>query len=231
MKCVIRKGVFETNSSSTHSVTYGKKPREYTYELASAWSRLYMLKALLNATNEPWRHIPWDSDAEAYGSADEAAEAFDEAAEGMGELDEYEEYEPKAEDGPSALQQLYDACVKVFCDTEGIAPEDLQNYLADKAVDNICDIPNKARFREYFLNNFDDPSCNLCSCIFSEGTLDECTCGYDSCRLANELFMDFIDCIENRYAAMAREYLYGRREMYVTEHYAGCKTIDAKRKV
>ena len=49
MKTAIRRGVFETNSSSTHSLTYSaREPDSYAFACESAWSRLLLLKGLLN---------------------------------------------------------------------------------------------------------------------------------------------------------------------------------------
>lgn len=50
MKIVIRKSVFETNSSSTHSLVYSSsEPEEFTFRCESPESRLVMLQALKNA--------------------------------------------------------------------------------------------------------------------------------------------------------------------------------------
>ena len=58
MKTVIRKGVFETNSSSTHSLSYVPKEDDegkegFTFECKSPASRLLMIKAQVN-------HCLWD---------------------------------------------------------------------------------------------------------------------------------------------------------------------------
>ena len=54
MKVAIRRNVFETNSSSTHSLSYTSvPPAEYSFECDSAWSRMIMLKALINNASTP----------------------------------------------------------------------------------------------------------------------------------------------------------------------------------
>ena len=248
MKRVIRYGVFETNSSSTHSMTYSKTPpKEYTFECASPWSRLVVLKALTNVgvetdlREEETFAINPDHDEEFeeeyQETSDEEAEE-DEGAEKQeiseDESEEEEDYDYEYHDSPTSdiLKSFYERCAEIYCEREGINKKDLAEHLGELTAKNLLNLKNVKRYVGYFKQCYDGRDCDLCDCLFAEGTLDDCTCGFDYARSVLWNIFDGADYLFlSDFTEKATEYLYGEKRFFATEHYSGFITYNDKKKV
>ena len=243
MKTVIRRSVFETNSSSTHSLTYSdKEPKEYSFECDSPWSRLLMLKALINVGG--YRDLVDEEDIEPDNfDLDELEENEQDAANMSGDDnineaadDDNEDEEKDAEDkGPTDsdyIKKFYDVCLDVFCENEKVEKENIAEYLALKRLGDI-ESKHRKQFIKRFILDYDNyGSEELCESMFSEGCLDFCTCGYDfHYMLLFDIFdrMDYRD--ESIYPEVANNYLYGKKRFFGIERYCGCMLMDDKDKI
>ena len=239
MKKVIRYGVFETNSSSTHSMTYSKvAPEEYTFECASPWSRLVVLRALTIVALESERRkeetfeVQLDYDEELEKEYKEMMGAItEEETSDETSIDE-DEFVCTPDTSADILVEFYDACAALYCERAGVSKEDLVEHLGKLSATDIMELKNVDRYVNHFKRCYYGNDCDLCECLFEEGPLDFCTCGYETAfSILFDIFggSDYLTCKD--FGAKAEEYLYGEKRFFATEHYAGCKTYDCKKKV
>ena len=210
MRTVIRRGVFETNSSSTHSLTFTDvAPKSYTFECKSAWSRLLMFKGVLNELRleYEWRKKDFE-------------ESDDEDTELIYDIDVSDDSFEKD------LDELYDACVKVFCKEENVEPEKLVEYLSNLYIGENGGGQYDKELKKYFCEHYAKKGDGLCSMIFEEGCLFECDCYL--CRgnnLHDALFKSIkYDNLED----LAKKILYGEHSFFALEKYQGVILLDKK---
>ena len=219
MKITIRRKVFETNSSSTHSLSYtSDTPDEYSFKCDSAWSRLLILKGLINQ-------------ASLYGGEEYDEEYDEDTTQGEDlseEIDNEEEYFDNSLDYKEKVYDFFEACLKVFSAKEGVSIDDVPDYLGGKLLAEYKKDPcafADEEFMKYFKEAYDEKGDHLCSFLFEEGCLDECDCGYGRFgALANYVVPN------SPFEQGAEEYLYGDKAFCGEEYYAGCKFIASKLK-
>ena len=231
MKTVIRRNVFETNSSSTHSLTYtDKAPAKYTFVCDSAWSRLLMLKALVNQAeqsskydgsiyNEEYEEDFCEVDNEEY----EVDEMINELLKEEGE-DNFETFD---EDCKTHVKEFFNACVKVFSKKENVPVEEIPVYLGKKLIESYKGEQlsfTEEEFLGYFLKSYNKDGDDLCSYMFSEGCLDMCDCDFTCYRSISMEVIRGKDTLEDS----AEKYLYGEKKFFAKEYYAGCYAIESK---
>ncbi len=215
MKTVIRKGVFETNSSSTHALAFSdSEPDEYTFECASPWSRLLMLKALVNA-----------------GGVDDTEDDEDEeSCESGWNVKEPAEDEMLPES--RTINRFYDICLDVFCEREKVEKENIAEYLALKLIEGTESKHSRAFIDEFVSNYRRYGSERLCECMFGQGCLDFCNCGFDYHRRLLTDVAGIKDCSdEDSLCEAAKEYLLGKKRFFGTENYNGFMLLDDKERL
>ena len=216
MKTVIRRSVFETNSSSTHSLTYSdKEPKEYSFECDSPWSRLLMLKALINVGG--YRDLVDEEDIEPdnfdfnESEENEQGVANTSVDENVNEDDD-EDLGDKGPTDSDYIKRFYDVCLDVFSENEKVDKENIAEYLALKSLGDIESKHRKQFIRRFILDYDNYGSEELCESMFSEGCLDFCTCGYDyHYMLLSDIFGKTNYRDESTYREVANNYLYGKK--------------------
>ena len=121
------------------------------------------------------------------------------------------------------MDKLYFAAQDVFCERENINKDDLINYLAAKAEKELGKDKNWVR------TCYNIETENLCQCFYSEGTLDFCSCGYDSSRLISELKDQ--NKIKDDYYELAFKFLYGENSIFIKEDWNGFVRLNERKEI
>lgn len=237
MKTVIRRGVFETNSSSTHSLSIFGTPKledEASFEICSPKAKMVTLLGLIDNA-EPYV----DPDDEPYEEQDEEPNEepnkydytralvyrFKEQAmkryleitsftyeEAMAEL-EYEAF------GYPEIREIWD-------DREALKKYRKRNYTFDREYE-MSDIKDIVEFaHKYFYESFEENKRLMgarfrCDLYFSNGCLDVCTCAYDSFGgIAKGLGINIQDSDEQLYER-AVAFLSDECKILANEYYCG----------
>lgn len=215
MKIAIRENVFETNSSSTHSLSFSNNtPKEFAFECDSPWSRLLMLKALINEA-ESQLDVEEDTTTDTEDKEPSILDEFD--------------FEITDQDYKLQVLDLFNNCLQLFSKNQNIKLEDIPSYLGNKLLSSSRyeDINySKEEFFKIYNQAYQDIGDHLCSFIFYNGCLNICDCNFETyCSLASKLINSKLSIAEN-----AQNYLYGDKRFVAKECYAGCSQIKAKTK-
>ena len=199
MKTVIRRGVFETNSSSTHSVSYTSSTSgSFTFACKSAWARFLVLKALLNHAFGNYRY-------------------YSKRGKGGTKKEDY-----------ALLKKFYDLCAAILCEKEKVDPKALTEFLWEKVQTTFYEEDWKKRPLSVFKKLYDEESEDLCESLFECGALRECDCAYCDIASIMIAIVGF-DPSDAALAKKAEDYLYGEQFFVCTERYAGFEKINTKK--
>ncbi|MCQ2772667.1 MAG: hypothetical protein MJ238_05295 [Bacilli bacterium] len=221
MKTVIRRGIFETNSSSTHALTINKKAdgsipmspyadgevehllteegfEERTFLIKSPIGKLFMLKAVINATKkaqDPLTKKFWNATVREYrkmfgvkGSIKEhiIVEIYKKSYRYNKRLKEGWSHERiMKEDGPNYLYDHYDE--------DGLA---FERYKKRRHLTEEDD--------DWYLDNNEEPWM-LCSWFYDDEPLSDCTCQFSDYGKGLENVFHLSTC--KNFAELARWYL------------------------
>lgn len=198
MKRVIRRGVFETNSSSTHSLSYSAAEdidgnEGFTFECKTPAARLLMIKAQVNHILEDLKYARKPHDYIVL------VKTFYEVC--------VELYCERQGVEPEALEDhLCDFAINTF-------------YSGSSCAD--------IHFREYFKEIYHAKNCELCESFFEEGALMACDCLYGNVKLFIQDFLaDGRDRDSMR--KKAEEMLYGPNDFVCTEFYSGVYLVNTR---
>lgn len=221
MKKVIRRGVFETNSSSTHSLAIVKdgenKPEEISFEIRSDRAKMALLFGLIeNSKHEDTTSFKKKWEKLLLRFKEQAILAFCEKLGLSREMALREiEYEAFAD------TELY----KILGD-EAALEKYLDKSMYFKAAYKESGEGDIVRFAEkYFIEDYKRARELIgrfrCDAHFMNGCLIECDCGFHSyIRIANNLGISLTDTDEELLAA-AKRYLDDGTGVYATEWNAG----------
>lgn len=211
MKKVIRYGVFETNSSSTHSVVFKRKKSEQkeptsSAEIYSGLHKIIFLQGLIN--NAQMEESSFDGYDEEVETGEQ--EPFN--------IEEFEEFFEKNEDLKKIFIESQTKKTRVgFMPHKEMVLEFLklvkefymqENNLTSEQLEQKIDGEKMACNNEI-----------LCDCYFGNGVLIECTCKFKNYyEIANELKIAKIrtqKTLEKRARAfISNEYKFVLRELY-----------------
>lgn len=197
MKRIVRYGVFETNSSSSHSITIKKKDANTSWrkkedipgdekEIRSPVEKMFMV----------WGLVVEEFFTLLVREKNEAMEIEDE------------------EERSGILEQIDKRYQKLVANRESFISE-------CKKVQEI----KEDAVREFMERAEEEPfNHDLCCRFFNEDCLDECTCGYDLYRVYKELGLDYYkDDIATLAKALFDENVYF---VTCEEWFGGCWDID-----
>lgn len=198
MKTVIRKGVFETNSSSTHSLSYSPREDEdgkegFTFACKTPAARLLMIKAQVNHCLEDLRY---EGKSQKYIAL--VRRFYDVCVDLFCRREQVD---------PSTIgDYLADFARKTF-------------YGGTRAPE--------ANEWDPFRSQYDDMSCELCESFFEDGPLQSCSCLYWEGDV-KPFLREFFDMEHGKpdLEAKAEELLYGPNSFYCCEYYSGVYLID-----
>ena len=202
MKKIIREGVFETNSSSTHSVVFKKKTdnsvdKSSSYEIHTPWGKTLFLIGLINY-------------AETYSDneSDEKTMTLEEVRERFGEDWTQEMAEIVFNinnDNKTICQKFKNAVIEEYLAMTGITREEF-----DK------------KFNE---SPFTHGGQCFCYYFFEEGVLDWCDCPFDSLSgIVTTLDLTCLRTPED-FKAKAKEYLSDEYKFALKEFYSGVMQV------
>ena len=209
MKRAIRYGVFETNSSSTHSLSFTRNASEkYTLECASPWCRLLVLKALLNAGQRAE-----EDEEKRFSRADEKL---------FGIL------ERKGLRAADLLSVFFEECENLYCSYENVKKKDVKEHLTKLYLEHFSDF---SYIEERFRFSYDRYGTMLCDCVCGDDAMF-CSCLFEQATHTlrtifgkNNIF-DF-----GTYKKQAREYLYGDRRFFICVYESGVDLIESRLKI
>lgn len=192
MKRVIRKSVFETNSSSTHSLAFGKYcPNEYDWQIDDIEGKFKLALDLIDHAlyeDYGWRDNYYTDDVEIAISQldkylkDNYGEFYNELIAKFGTFIKisfrsilYELKESNIEIPQSIIKNKH---IKALCDNFDEESELVLRF-RNKLIDEYLKITKKDTKEEKAKYVYNEPDGNGFSCYnwFDEGPLFECNCG------------------------------------------------------
>ena len=198
MKKIIREGVFETNSSSTHSVVFKKKKdnkpeKESTYELHSPFAKTLFLIGL--CTNADFYTEDYENDAEF-------------------ELD-LEENESLQGDNKVVIEGPKTQCLK-FKDAV------INEYI------NMSKITQEEFKKQFEESDFTYEGECRCKNFFDDDVLNDCTCPFDGYyQIASQFGLNQLTTDEE-YTEKAKEFLSDDFKFVLQEYWQGCCLLTTK---
>ena len=202
MKRVIREGVFETNSSSTHAVVFKKREGKETEknssrEIHTAFGKTAFLIGLINY-------------AELYDHSEFIEPDLTSIIESFGEdwhdsmLSIFKKEDPKI-----LCAKFKAAVINEYLAQSGLSYEAFEQKLAQSEF---------ARVKKF-----------TCAYFFTEGCLDDCTCPFEGFRgIARELSLTYLST-EEEFKEKAKKYLSDDYIFTLTELYAGVSFVCDKK--
>ena len=202
MKKVIREGVFETNSSSTHAVVFKKREsneieRNSSREIHTAFGKTAFLIGLINY-------------AENFCYEEFVEPDLTKIIESFGEdwhdsmLSIFKKENPKI-----LCAKFKDAVISEYLNQSGLSYEAFEQKLAQSSF---------ARVKKF-----------TCAHFFTEGCLDDCTCPFEGFRgIARGLSLTYLSTDED-FKKKAKEYLSDDYIFTLTELYAGVSFVCDKK--
>ncbi|MBQ9084100.1 MAG: hypothetical protein IJY24_00415 [Clostridia bacterium] len=195
MKRVIREGVFETNSSSTHSVSFVRREdsnpdEESSYELHSPLSKLIFLIGLIENARRSERYYDGEEDI-----IDEIPDLYVDMDEDILPLNSL----------ANICKNLLNAVKDEYMSIEGIDEEEMNKRIAESpfSYEGKC----------------------LCRNFFEDDVLDSCTCpfeGYSGIVNSLKLYRLYT---KNEFAEYARWFLAPEQKFVLKEYWCGMQLI------
>ena len=205
MKKIIREGVFETNSSSTHSVVFKKKTdnsvdKSSSYEIHTPWGKTLFLIGLINY-------------AETYSDneSDEKTMTLEEVRERFGE---------------DWTQEMAEIVFNINNDNKTICQKFKNAVIEEyKSMSNITQEQFEKDFNESIFTC--DGRC-LCRDFFDDDVLNDCTCPFeDFYGIAKEFKLKEL-VSEEDFNKKAKEYLSSEFKFVLKEFWCGHVLIGEK---
>ena len=202
MKRVIREGVFETNSSSTHAVVFKKREGKETEknssrEIHTAFGKTAFLIGLINY-------------AELYDHSEFIEPDLTSIIESFGEhwhesmLSIFKKEDPKI-----LCAKFKNAVIKEYLAQSGLTFEEFEAKLSQSDF---------ARVKKF-----------TCEHFFQEGCLNDCTCPFEGFSgIARELSLTYLST-EEEFKEKAKKYLSDDYIFTLTELYAGVSFVCDKK--
>ncbi len=201
MKKVVREGVFETNSSSTHAVAFKKKDgnkteKDSSYELHTPFAKTLFIIGLC-------------THAERYSNAFEEDSEYD-LKEILGEdwTDDLENRIMHVEGYKSKCEKFKNAVIEEYVKMENISQEEFNKRFneSDFTCDGECDCRN----------------------FFDDDVLSDCFCPFDGYfQICKEFNLDQLTTIEE-YRAKAKDVLSEEYKFVLQEYWQGCCLITKR---
>lgn len=200
MKRVVREGVFETNSSSTHSVVFKKKKgnapdKDASYELHSPFAKTMFLIGICNQAD---RYTDYDFD-------NETTHTIEVVNEETWDIEE---------------QTITTLSYKGIC-------EKFKNTVIEEYL-KLCNVTQEEFEKQFNESIFTcDGEC-FCRNFFDDDVLNDCTCPFDTfygiCKTLklNELVDD------EAYVKKAQEFLSNRYKFVLQEYWNGFFLVGDK---
>lgn len=208
MKKVIREGVFETNSSSTHSVVLKKKTNEKpeeesTLELHTPFFKTLFLIGLFNHA------LKYESFSEDFEDEElDGDDLFNEILEENG-IEPSEDYSNvKGNFDKYLCEKFKNAVINEYITSQGITKEEF-----DKAF-------NESEFTY-------EGRCE-CRDFFDDDVLSDCTCQFDGFYAISSAFGLSYLTTDEQFNEKAKEYLSDDYKMVLQEFWCGCCLINKK---
>ena len=198
MKKIIRRGVFETNSSSTHSLSYEpgsdvEGNEGYTFECRTPAARLLFIKSQVNHCLDDLKYARKPHD-----------------------------YMVLVNTFYEVCVELY--CEKQGVDPATI--EDHLCEFASKTFFSGASCED-AEYVKYFKSIYHSKTCRLCESFFEEGALIACDCLYENVKLyLQEFFAAGRD--RDSLRKKAEEMLFGPKDFFCIEYYSGVYLVNTR---